>query len=707
MHSLYGRIGKRTGIWLLLISLVMLCVLLATLCYSAEAANHVVINEVCSNNFSVATDKNGNYSDYVELYNPAPVPVSLSGFSLSDSENELQKCLLDSVIIPAGGFYTIWLDGSDGNSVGHAQFKLSKTGEMVYFSNNRGHIIDSVEVPELRYNTVYARTKDGAASWSLQTASRENSNNESKECFLIQGESPVLSAESGFYEEAFELSMDTTEGCEIYYTLDGSNPTPDAIRYETPIVIRDASMNENIYSARNDLQVGMTYIPPFVVDKATVIRAASYNPQTGSMSEIVTKTYFVGFESKEDYNGYAIASLVTDPASLFDEDYGIYGNGSKVSEMIANGESPSYTDSNAMNQGKEWEREAVLQYFDMLGTLQMDQKVGIRISGQSTRSAAQKSFNVFARDTYDEASVIEYNFFDDKIYSSIKLRNGGSSHEESKIVDAFLQYLSADRNVAIQASRPCVLFLNGEYWGIYNIRERYKEEYFVNHYGISEGNIWMLDAGGMSIGSYDAWNDFEAVKQFIIDNDMSVAENYEKASELLDIQSLIDFYCINLYIDNTDMAFDKNNGVWRSIHAGEKEFEDCKWRFMLYDIDGSLYAPENNTFTDSVWWVENFDLMDEPVIKSLMQNEAFKLQFYETFLEISDTTFAYERVHEELMKWKEAYAVQAVKSHQRFLSDDITEEDYNGYINRIDDFFKRRPDYIIGYLEEELGLGRE
>lgn len=691
----------------MLISLVMLCVLLATLCYSAEAANHVIINEVCSNNFSVATDENGNYSDYVELYNPASIPVSLSGFSLSDSESELQKCLLDTVIIPAGGFYTVWLDGSNGNNVGHAQFKLSKIGESLYLSNNRGHIIDSVEVPELRYNTVYARIEDGVASWSLQTASQGASNNESKECFLIRGDAPVLSAESGFYEESFELSMNVAEGHEIYFTLDGSNPTPDSFRYEKPITIRDASENENNFSARNDLKVGMTYIPQFKVDKATVIRAASYDIQTGSMSETVTKTYFVGFESKEEYSGYAIASLITDPSYLFDEDYGIYGNGRKVSEMIANGETPSYTDSNAMNQGKEWEREAVLQYFDASRTQQMDQNVGIRISGQSTRSAAQKSFNVYARDIYDAGSTLEYNFFDNKTYSSVKLRNGGTAHENNKIMDPFLQQLSAGRNVAIQESRPCVLFLNGEYWGIYNIRERYKEDYFLNYYGISKGNVWMLDAGGMSIGSYDAWNDFEAVKQFIAENDMSVAENYEKASELLDIQSLIDFYCINIYIDNTDMAFDKNMGMWRSVQIGDSAYEDCKWRFMLYDLDGAMDAVENNTFSNSEWWKEDFDLMDEPIIKSLMQNELFRQQFYDTFLEIADTTFAYKRVHEELMVWKETYSAQAVKSHQRFLSDDITEDDYDRYIERIDDFFKRRPDYIIGYLEEELGLGRE
>lgn len=707
MYSLLGKIGKKGTILLLLMTVIVLCAFVGVLCYSAEASNHVVINEVCSNNFSVATDENGNYSDYVELYNPASVPVSLTGFSLSDSEIELQKCLLDTVIIPAGGYYIVWVDGSDGSSVGHAEFKLSKTGENVYFSNNKGQVIDAVDVPELEYDTVYARKEEAVGSWVRQRPSQGASNNNAEQILKVEGEGPVFSTQSGFYEDSFELSMTAETDEVIYYTLDGSNPTTESLRYNKPILISDAGANENVYSARNDLMVLMEYIPDFKVDKATVVRAVTYNEKENTISETVTGTYFVDFEEKEEYDGYPVLSLVTDPDNLFDANRGIYGNGKKVAEMTAAGEKPSYLDSNAMNRGKEWEREAVIQYFDAEHESTFEQAVGIRISGESTRSAAQKSFNVYARDIYDGNTVLKYDFFENMSYSSIKLRNGGTAHSESKIMDAFLQHLSAERNVSVQASEPCVVFLNGEYWGIYNIRERYKEDYFKNHYGINGNNIWMIDAGAMSIGSYDAWNAYDEMIKFISENDMTIPENYEKAGELIDIQSLIDFYCINLYIDNTDMAFDKNMGVWRSVQTGEQEFEDCKWRFMLYDLDGAMDAVENNTFVNSEWWKEDFNLMDEPIIKSLMKNKDFKERFYETFLEIAETTFAYEKVHEELMEWQEIYEIQAVKSHQRFISADSTAEEYEGYIGKMDDFFKRRYDYIIGYLEEEMGINQE
>lgn len=716
---LIGRISKKIEICFLLSGIALLCILTAFLCYSKEAANHVVINEVCSNNFSVVCDENGNYSDYVELYNPAPIPVSMTGYSISDDREDLVKCSLDTVIIPPRGRLLLWLDGSDGTAVGHASFKLSRNGEDIYFSNQYGKITDSVDIPKLPYNTVYARVEDGSNEWGRQTPTANGSNGNAVAVLPEELDKPVFSADSGFYEEDFELCLSAKKGETIYYTLDGSDPTTESLVYEEPIMISDASINENVYAARTDLTAVMEYVPDFKVDKGTVVRAMAFSAEDRTVSETVTQVYFVGFDSKKEYDGYEVLSLVTDPDNLFDFEKGIYGNGKELEEYIlaagmSDGEIPaSYTDengnvherdvsTNAYNQGKEWEREADLIYFDRFHDKQAQQKVGIRISGQSTRNAVQKSFNLYARDIYDGNTEILFPLFEGMEYSSVKLRNGGTNHAGSKIYDAFLQSLAEGRDVAIQASRPCVVFLNGEYWGLYNIRERYREDYFKNHYGISEGNIWMIDSGAPVIGEWDAWNDYDAVLNFISENDMSLPENYEKACELIDVQSLIDFYCIQLYIDNEDVGFDKNLALWRSIQKGDGTYEDGRWRFMLYDLDGALNHPENNTFVMSVWWKEDFDLMDEGMIKGLMQNESFRKQFAESFQEIALNNFDYERVHESLMQWQEQYQTQAVKSHQRFISADTDAEDYGSYIAHIDDFFKVRYEFIMDCLEEEM-----
>ena len=489
MYTLSGRINKKIKVWLLFVLGVCLCILTGGICYSAEAANHIVINEVCSNNFSVKADENGNYSDYVEIYNPAIIPVSLTGFSLSDNENELKKCLLDSVILPAKGYMLIWLDGTDSDIVGHASFRISSAGEDIYLSNKHGVIIDSVKVPGMSYNTAFAREEDGSSTWYRQVPTAGKANETGEILPLIELEKPEFSIKSGFFGEPFQLEIKADRNEIIYYTLDGSEPTTSSFIYKEPITISDASFNDNIYSARTDLMADMEYIPAFKVDKATVIRAVASTKDGTRVSETVTEIYFVGFNEKRDYDGYPILALITDPDNLFDPEIGIYGNGNALKEYeeaagFVDGEIPDvftdeegdtnyrYMSTNAYNAGKEWEREASLIYFDENHEESLRQKAGIRIAGQSTRNASQKSFNLYARDIYDGQKTFSYNFFEDMEYSSVKLRNGGTDHQRSKIYDPFLQSLAEGRDVSVQASKPCVVFLNGEYWGIYNVRER-------------------------------------------------------------------------------------------------------------------------------------------------------------------------------------------------------------------------------------------
>ena len=123
---------------------------------------------------------------------------------------------------------------------------------------------------------------------------------------------------------------------------------------------------------------------------------------------------------------------------------------------------------------------------------------------------------------------------------------------------------------------------------------------------------------------------------------------------------------------------------------------------MLYDLDGALDNYENNTFVKSEWWKEDFDLMDEGIMKSLMENQDFRNRFIETFTEIADTTFEYGNVHRKLLQWKEQYETQVIKSHQRFITADVGTKEYDAYIEHIDNFFKERRKFVMSYLEEEM-----
>lgn len=732
LYGFYGEKQKKMHLWKFKISQKRIVpgiltaaagIFVAAMWYfnGGNAQGKIVINEACSNNFSVICDENNVYSDYVELYNPGNEEVFLEGIFLSDDGKKLQKHSLAGISLPAKSYALIWLDGSQEGAPGHASFRLSKDGEGLYLSNQEGKILDYVMIPALSYNTSYARTEDGLKQWEYMSPTPGTDNADGQVVCAVTLKEPVFSAESGFYEQDFLLELEAAGNERIYYTLDGSDPDGESLLYQEPIPIGDASLNENVYAKRTDLAPSSAWAPSEKVDKATVVRAVCYDPDKNRISRIVTKVYFVGFSQKEEYDGMPVLALASDPDNLFDPEYGIYTNGKVMEEYkekggLCDGELLEnfvsvggtmyyrYMASNAYFRGKEWERESNITYFDSAHDYCFSQNVGIRISGQSTRGAPQKSLNIYGRDIYSDAGTLPYSFFPGTTYSTIKLRNGGSENRGSKIMDAFLQSLAADRDVSVQASLPCVMFLNGEYWGIYNIRERYTEEYLSEHYGVSRDNVWLIDSGSLGIGSSDAMDAYEQMISFVSSNDMSLEENYQAACALLDVQSLIDYLCINFYIDNTDISFTQNMALWRTREAEENPYGDCRWRWMVFDVDKALAAYDSNTFESAGEGREDYSLLNEPLVSGLMANAQFRRQFCLTFMDIANVNYAYRRVHDSLEEWKKCYEPQVIKSHQRFFEEDFEETEYEELIKAIDDFFKNRYSFIAARLAEKFGL---
>lgn len=694
--------------------------LLSVLFFSLFLSDYktVVINEICSNNFSLIRDNTGQYSDYIELYNPNDATVSLDGFFLSDDENQLQKISLDTVSIPPGGYYVVWLTKNTGvtESEQGSGFGISKAGETIYLFDNNGEILDSVTVPALSYNTCYGRVIDGGTEWARMSDTAGRSNLDAEKLPEVSLPAPVFSVESGFYREPFEVDITAPEGSTIYYTLDGSNPTCNSYIYNTPLIIEDASQKENVLIARTDLRPQeYQYTPSFPVDKATILRAVCYDSRNDTVSKVVTKVYFVGYDDREEYDNFPIISIVTDPDNLFDAETGIYGNGIvfekyKKEGGMQDGElMDSYTDqegkkhrlyeaSNAVNEGREWERESTISYFDNLHELCFEQNIGIRIAGEFSRVFRQKSVSIYGRDIYEQSIRLPYEFFPNTSYSSVKLRNGGDNNERAMITDAFLEELVMGRNVSIQRSTPCIVFLNGEYWGIYNIRERYKEEYFSNHYGVRGNNIWVMDGDSASIGDSEAQNAYEFMIELVKECDLSFDDVYDMICENIDVQSFIDYYCINLYVGNIDVSMSKNTASWRTIKKEEGMYGDGKWRWMLFDMDDSL-----RSFGD-IDWLEKSSLMNDPFMQSLLDNERFRKQFCITFMDIANVNYAYDTVHRKLPEWENIYREQVVKTHQCFVGEDFDEETFHSYIMEIDDYFKNRFSYAMDCLAYAFGL---
>lgn len=674
----------------------------------------VVINEVCSNNFAAGCDENGEYSDCIELYNPGKNAFSLDGCFLTDDDKEPEKYALEGMEVPAKGYTLIWLNKE-------APLRISKDGEKLFLiDSTKGTYLDQVIVPSLSYDTSYGRIKDAKSKWSVMSASLGSANQNARLLPTVSLDKPVFETTSGFYEEAFDLHLYSPGGEKIYYTLDGSEPDAGSPVYKKPIRIEDNSQTDNLYAARTDLAPTKDYTPDFPVDKAVVVRAVCYNPSSNRISETVTETFFVGYDKKAEYDNMPVISLTADPEDLFDAQTGIYANGAKYEEYLTGGGMKDgqtldeYTDengevhyrymaSNAFNGGKEWERKATLSYFDQTHTHLFTQNMGIRIAGNSTRSAPQKSFNVFARDIYDDSEVIPYDFFgQDSACSTMKLRNGGGNGDGIKFLDAFLETAALGRSVSIQGTSPCVVFLNGEYWGIYNIRERYNSEYPAVHYNLDPDSIMLIKSGNAVTSSAETMEAYKYMQDVITQCDLVYDDTYALACDLVDIQSLIDYCCINLYLDNRDVGLGYNTALWRTTQEGTP-YSDGKWRFMLFDLDECIF-PDSNLFKGRENWMAEHPLLTDPVVLSLLDNETFRRQFCITFMDLANADFSYGRIHPMLMQWSSFYEAQVIKDHQRFYDAAYHTESYRNDIARIDSFFQERSSFALESLAKTFQL---
>lgn len=532
----------------------------------ANGRMSVRINEVCTSNFTAHSCADGVYYDYIELYNPTGNDISLKGYTLSDDTENLEKFVFGDQAIRAGGYLLVYASGEAAGAYAgtlseeiHVPFKLSSRGEHLFLNDPDGVLADFAEIPSgMKYNVSYGRKTDGSGEWAMLSPTPACSNAlAAAEAFEVL-EKPVFSVESGFYEEPFYLELKAPRGMKIYYTLDGSEPLPERAEcYAEPILIKDASENENIHSARTDLSAGFFMeddryaVPEEKVDKAFIVRAAVFDESGLQKSETVTKTYFVGFDKKE-YENLEVVSLVTDPENLFDYETGIYVAGKTFDDFVESGKREEMRNpdmwrkwqANYMNRGKEWERPVHVDYFGADRELVFSQELGLRIKGGTTRSYTQKSFNLFARSIYGK-DEFEVPFFGDKAKRRVTLYTVANDYR-SKLREPLLMDLCSERAFATMESRPCYVFLDGEYWGLYYLMEKYGDDYLKEHYGVEPGDAVIAKDNQTEDPADYAY--LAQLGQYIAEHDLESEEELRELDTILDMRSYVDYYAAEIYI---------------------------------------------------------------------------------------------------------------------------------------------------------------
>ena len=508
---------------------------------------------------------------------------------------------------------------------------------------------------------------------------------------------PECSSPGGFYEESFFVKLDLSDSNgHIFYTTDGSEPSLASSEYIQPFIIEDRT------EIRNNLSLIPTsprWKPPIGnVFKGTILRAIAVNEKNEKSKELI-QAFFVKGSSSKKYT-LPLISIVVNPKDLFGYNRGIYVLGKNYLDKdnyIRKGiplDLPWWEyPSNYLMRGSDAERDAFIQFFEPNGKLGFESDVGIRIHGNATRGFAQKSIRVCFREKYGKPQLY-YDLFDHNskgVYNSFILRNSGNDWNKTMFRDAFMQSLMQNSQIDIQDYRPSVVFINGEYWGIHNIRERFDEHYLSNKYNLNVDSISILELGGELVqGTKEDEEEFKELIDFVKENDLSDDSNYDYIQSKIDINSFTDFIIANVYFCNSDWP---NNNVkfWKYASLSDSIYaKDGRWRWMLYDTDwgfgyNSMSSPQSNLLLKATS-VGSVGLLFGKLIK----NKQFADMFLARFQLHLNTTF------------NSSVVVKKIDDIQKLLQPEIEEhidrwraiESYSEWLENVDvlrKFARERP----------------
>lgn len=652
----------------------------------------IVINEVCDNNFSTAPLEEREGVDWIELYNASDEVMDVSGWWLADSKSNDIKSTLPVLQLQPGEYVLLFATGEECVTEEgiFLNFKLSQN-EQIYLYDSNDRLIDSVRVPDLVQNTSYARVVDGSINWDQGVPTPTVSNNGTLFVQRKEIENPRFSVESGFYSEGIYLELFTDEdNLDIYYTLDGSEPSVNSMLYIEPIYIENRSYEENVLSARTDIsfEENYRYAPDTTVDKITVIRAIAVD-EAGNKSNVVTNSYLVDVGADSTYEDMVTVSLVTAPEYLFDVDDGLYVTGSEYEEFASQAGyilDDDYVLPNYWSGGRLTEVPAYIEVFNSDRQAVLQQDVGIRVRGNATRNLPQKSFSVYAREMYSGKDYFTNDVFGQgNKYNKFLL---STDRDITKIRQVLHSRLLQDRAVDTQQFIKCNVFLDGEYWGVYSITEAFNEEYIHNKYGIPEAEVNFCTH----------LRPIELLRIVGGNEELSEVEIYQKLVDSIDLQSFIDYYASMIYMDNYDWI-PHNGYTWASTTISESNpCQDGKWRWVVYDTEWCEKSYERNTFREGI--VDTWEI--DPLVKALMVSSEFQEQFVVTFMDLANTIFEEEYVLGQIDTIFGTYS-QAVEAQGIRWGDDWADEVYQE-LDAIKQFYCNRFEYVVGYLKEEFGL---
>lgn len=561
----------------------------------------VRINEYCAANVSVNTDNFGENSDWVELYNAGTASVNLGGYWMSDKVNNIRKWQVPSINLAPGGRVIIWCTSRDiTTGPYHTNFGLTQSegNDHIILADAGGAILDSTKVRRCFSNHSRGRTPDGAGTWGVFTTPTPNAANGTAYTYANK---PNMSVPGGFYAGPQSIALGTADpSLTIRYTTNGSTPTTTSPAYSSPIA----------------------------VNATTVLRARAFSSNPNVLPGFVeTYTYFIN------------VAHTLPVASVW---------GDQVMTLL---------------NGTQIEPQAGMEYYAADGTPLEKVYGDANKHGNDTWTYRQRGIDFICRDKMGYSSEIDYRIFpvrnrdkfDRVIFKPAANDNYPAENGGAHIRDAFIHTLAITGGLDLDArtSGSCLFFANGQYWGVYEIREKVDDKDYIEHYyGIPEKDVQFLKTWGNTWSEYggtQAQTDWNTLRQFIQNNNMGNPANFATVDAQLNWRSLVDYFCMNSYSVCTDWL-NWNTSWWRGLNTAPGN-PRAKWSYALWDMDATFghyinytNVPSNAPTADPC----NAESLPNPggqghtqILTKLINENTEVYQYYVSrYIDLGNTTFS-------------------------------------------------------------------
>ncbi len=604
-------------------------------------------------NVTSSVDNNFQFSGWAELYNSGAEPVDVSLYFFSDTSSISDKWQMvpdrnhpEKSIIQPGGFLIVYFDGSETSTPFHANFKLPAKKGGLYIFDESGQQVDRMIYDTTYRNISYGHIEDGTGENVYFLNPTKGTSNAGSETSDRQTAEPSFDLTPGFYAEAQSVNISSPDAsAQIYYTLDGSEPTK---------------------------KKGKLYEEPLLLTKNTPLRAAAY--RDGEIpSNVVTATYFIG---ERDIN-LPVVSVVSDPDYVTGDQLGLFVEGENGSIV------PSYCSAreHEANYMNDWDRAANMEYFDMNKAERLNQELKIGNFGACSRTKFVKSIKVNANKVYGDKEL-DYPIFSEKPrlrWKSVVLRNSGNDFGRSYLRDGFMQTVVAHLNLDHQAYEPSVVFMNGVYYGMLNIRERTNKSFVFSNYGLDEDEFYLNDGASAKEGST-----FDEVMEFAdyTKAEINTPQTLKKIDQLIDLDEFLNYFMAEIYSSNRDWP-GGNMKEWKKKGNG-------KWRWILYDTDFGLSLYEDNYAVNAISSLAN----KNELFYMLLLNDEVRSRFLAKWCVHLATTFSPDRMNAVLDSLA-GRIDQEARVYERYLSEnDRVEGKYDDNLKKIRKFIDRRVPYI-------------